>query len=200
VLYLHSQHILHRDLKPANVLVSTAGVVKVGDLGLARVVREPLQTLWAGDKVVVTIWYRAPELLLGARHYGRPTDLWAVACVMAELAALRPIFKGEEAKMDAKKGILFQRDQMIKIFDVLGSVKEDEWPSVRDMPEYPAMRALGTYENRLPDWCQKKLGNRELVAYDFMRQMLVYDPAKRLTAETAMKHRWFTDDPLPTAK
>jgi cyclin-dependent kinase 8/11 len=120
--YLHAQHILHRDLKPANVLVSAQGVVKIGDLGLARLSREPLHHLFLGDKVVVTIWYRAPELLLGTRHYGRAVDTWAVGCVLAELASLRPVFKGEEAKMDAKKNVPFQRDQMIKIFEVLGTI------------------------------------------------------------------------------
>jgi cyclin-dependent kinase 8/11 len=123
LVYLHAQHVLHRDLKPANILVSAQGVVKIGDLGLARVSREPLTSLYHGDKVVVTIWYRAPELLLGSRHYGRPVDVWATACVLAELAALKPIFKGEETKMDAKKGAVFQRDQMMRIYDVLGSIK-----------------------------------------------------------------------------
>lgn len=122
LVYLHSVHILHRDLKPANILVTAEGVVKIGDLGLARLVREPLQQLLTGDKVVVTIWYRAPELLLGTRHYNRAIDVWAVGCVVAELASLRPIFKGEEAKMDAKKNVPFQRDQMIKIFEVLGTI------------------------------------------------------------------------------
>ena len=120
VLYLHSCHILHRDLKPANILITSSGIVKVGDLGLARLVYEPLQSLFSGDKVVVTIWYRAPELLLGAKHYTKAIDIWAVGCVIAELASLRPIFKGEEAKMD-KKNIPFQRDQLLKIFEVRGT-------------------------------------------------------------------------------
>jgi len=121
LIYLHSCHILHRDLKPANILITAKGVVKIGDLGLARLVQDPLQNLVSGDKVVVTIWYRAPELLLGAKHYTKAVDVWAVGCVMAELASLRPIFKGEEAKLDTKKNVPFQRDQLIKIFDVLGT-------------------------------------------------------------------------------
>lgn len=121
VLYLHTCHILHRDLKPANILITTNGVVKIGDLGLARLVYEPLQPLISGDKVVVTIWYRAPELLLGAKHYTKAIDIWAVGCVLAELASLRPIFKGEEAKMDSKKNVPFQRDQLLKIFEVRGT-------------------------------------------------------------------------------
>jgi len=71
VHYLHSNFCLHRDLKPANILVNSKGVVKIGDLGLARLWHRPLAVggLFGGDKVVVTIWYRAPELILGAKHY-----------------------------------------------------------------------------------------------------------------------------------
>jgi cyclin-dependent kinase 8/11 len=71
VHFLHSNFCLHRDLKPANILVTSAGVVKIGDLGLARLWHKPLAQggLFGGDKVVVTIWYRAPELILGAKHY-----------------------------------------------------------------------------------------------------------------------------------
>jgi len=121
LIYLHSAHILHRDLKPANILITSNGVIKIGDLGLARLIYQPLQPLFAGDKVVVTIWYRAPELLLGAKHYSKAIDCWAVGCVMAELASLRPIFKGEEAKLDSKKNVPFQRDQLLKIFEVIGT-------------------------------------------------------------------------------
>ncbi|KCV67199.1 cyclin-dependent kinase 8/11, partial [Fonticula alba] len=73
VAYLHSQWVLHRDLKPANILIMgegrEIGTVKIADLGLARVFRSPLHSLVQADRVVVTIWYRAPELLLGAKHY-----------------------------------------------------------------------------------------------------------------------------------
>ncbi|EEB94795.1 hypothetical protein MPER_06335 [Moniliophthora perniciosa FA553] len=142
LIYLHSCHILHRDLKPANILITSSGVVKIGDLGLARLIYEPLQPLFAGDKVVVTIWYRAPELLLGAKHYGKPIDCWAVGCVLAELASLRPIFKGEEAKMDGKKNVPFQKDQLLKIFEVLGTPDTGIWPGLADMPEYTNMMRL----------------------------------------------------------
>lgn len=141
VAYLHSNWVLHRDLKPANgkflflralriithththqsVLLTSEGIVKTGDLGLARLFNKPLQPLFNGDKVVVTIWYRAPELLFGSRHYTKAIDMWAVGCIFGELLALKPIFKGEEAKMDGKKNVPFQRSQLTKIFEIMGT-------------------------------------------------------------------------------
>lgn len=103
------------------VLLTSEGVVKTGDLGLARLFNKPIQPLFNGDKVVVTIWYRAPELLFGSRHYTKAVDMWAVGCIFGELLALKPIFKGEEAKMDGKKNVPFQRSQLTKIFEILGT-------------------------------------------------------------------------------
>lgn len=88
---------------------------------MARLFYKPLQPLFNGDKVVVTIWYRAPELLLGSRHYTKAIDIWAIGCIFAELITLRPIFKGEEAKVENKKTVPFQKNQLQKIFDILGN-------------------------------------------------------------------------------
>ncbi|XDG03829.1 hypothetical protein ABKA04_003444 [Annulohypoxylon sp. FPYF3050] len=139
--YLHSNWVLHRDLKPANIMVTSSGQVKIGDLGLARLFYKPLHSLWSGDKVVVTIWYRAPELLLGSRHYTPAIDMWAVGCIFAELLSLRPIFKGEEAKMD-KKTVPFQRNQMQKIVDIMGLPTKERWPHLPSMPEYNNLSVL----------------------------------------------------------
>ncbi|KAK1225327.1 cyclin-dependent protein kinase [Marasmius sp. AFHP31] len=196
LIYLHSCHILHRDLKPANILITSKGVVKIGDLGLARLIYEPLQPLFIGDKVVVTIWYRAPELLLGAKHYNKAIDCWAVGCVIAELASLRPIFKGEEAKLDSKKNVPFQRDQLVRIFEVLGTPEDAAWPSIVDMPEYNNMKRLDRFPCRLHDWCQSRI--RSATGYDLLRQLFSYDPDRRLTAKVALQHPWFKEDPLPT--
>ncbi|CAE6455321.1 unnamed protein product [Rhizoctonia solani] len=215
LLYLHNSHILHRDLKPANILVTAArpmpatstggivpitegGVVKIGDLGLARLCRSPLQPLFSGDKVVVTIWYRAPELLLGARHYTKAIDCWAVGCIFAELLALRPIFKGEEAKLDAKKNVPFQRDQLTKIFDVLGTPTEQQWPGLTSMPEYKNFLMCERQENKFLQWYRQRSRNPD-TGYDLMCQLFEYDPARRLDARGALSHWWFQEEPIPTA-
>lgn len=140
--YLHQNWVMHRDLKPANIMVTSSGAVRIGDLGLARRFDKPLASLWAGDKVVVTIWYRSPDLLLGAKHYTVSIDLWAVGCIFAELLSLRPIFKGEETKMDSKKTVPFQRNQMSRIVETLGMPKREEWPGIVHMPEYSQLPHL----------------------------------------------------------
>ncbi|KAG5999821.1 cyclin-dependent protein kinase [Claviceps lovelessii] len=140
--YLHTNWVLHRDLKPANIMVTSGGEVKIGDLGLARRFDKPLHSLFSGDKVVVTIWYRAPELILGSYHYTPAIDLWAVGCIFAELLSLRPIFKGEEAKMDSKKTVPFQRNQMQKIVDIVGLPTRNKWPLLPTMPEYNQLSTL----------------------------------------------------------
>ncbi|KAI9900917.1 hypothetical protein N3K66_005179 [Trichothecium roseum] len=140
--YLHSCWVLHRDLKPANIMVNDSGRVKIGDLGLARRFDKPLASLFGGDKVVVTIWYRAPELILGSYHYTPAIDLWAIGCIFAELLSLRPIFKGEEAKMDSKKAVPFQRNQMQRIVEVMGMPTKDRWPLLTSMPDYPQLSSV----------------------------------------------------------
>ncbi|KPI39567.1 Serine/threonine-protein kinase ssn3 [Cyphellophora attinorum] len=140
--YLHQNWVIHRDLKPANIMVTSTGHVRIGDLGLARLFHKPLSSLYTGDKVVVTIWYRSPDLLLGARHYTPAIDMWAVGCIFAELLSLRPIFKGEETKMDSKKTVPFQRNQMSKIVEILGMPRRDHWKGLVDMPEYPQLQSL----------------------------------------------------------
>ena len=123
-------------------MVTSGGEVKIGDLGLARRFDKPLHSLFSGDKVVVTIWYRAPELILGSFHYTPAIDMWAVGCIFAELLSLRPIFKGEEAKMDSKKTVPFQRNQMQKIMEIMGAPTKDKWPLLSSMPEYGQLNNL----------------------------------------------------------
>ncbi|KAG0227585.1 cyclin-dependent protein kinase [Mortierella sp. GBA43] len=197
VAYLHANWVMHRDLKPANILVTASGVVKVGDLGLARLFYKPLQPLFNGDKVVVTIWYRAPELLLGSRHYTKAIDIWAIGCIFAELITLRPIFKGEEAKVENKKTVPFQKNQLQKIFEVLGFPTKERWPTIEQQPEYsnlipPRQPMPNGLRGLYQEWHLKSEQG-----YNLLAAMLEYDPLKRITAEEALNHPYFQEDPKP---
>ncbi|CDS06373.1 Putative CMGC/CDK/CDK8 protein kinase [Lichtheimia ramosa] len=194
VAYLHANWVLHRDLKPANVLLTKDGVVKTGDLGLARLFNRPLQPLFNGDKVVVTIWYRAPELLFGSRHYTKAVDMWAVGCIFGELLALKPIFKGEEAKMDSKKNVPFQRSQLSKIFEVLGTPTKERWPTIDQLPDYCHLSSFPMCPNNLKH--MHGLPKSEN-GYNLLASLLEYDPAKRITAESALSHPYFQEEPRP---
>lgn len=86
--YCHSNRIFHRDLKPNNVLVSSDGTVKLADFGLARAFSLPMKTL---THEVVTLWYRAPEVLLGAKQYSLPVDMWSIGCILFEMYHFHPM-------------------------------------------------------------------------------------------------------------
>ncbi|KAI8075119.1 kinase-like domain-containing protein [Gongronella butleri] len=197
VAYLHANWVLHRDLKPANVLLTSDGIVKTGDLGLARLFNKPLQPLFNGDKVVVTIWYRAPELLFGSRHYTKAVDMWAIGCIFGELLALKPIFKGDEAKMDNKKNVPFQRNQLLKIFEVLGTPTKERWPTIDQLPDYNQLSTFTPCSNNLKQAYQMMPGHKSEAGFNLLTQMLEYDPAKRITAEKALSHPYFQEEPKP---
>ena len=217
LLYLHRNWVLHRDLKPANIMVTREGKVKIGDLGLARIFLKPLMTLYSGDKVVVTIWYRAPELLLGSRHYTTAIDIWAVGCIFAELLSLKPIFKGEEAKMDSKKTVPFQKNQMQKIAEIMGMPSREKWPLLDKMPEYNQLMSASfpsgnsrLTQNRpqgLDNWYRTTLKEKRYGSgpeespgdegLNLLHRLLEYDPEKRITAVEALQHPYFTSGEKP---
>lgn len=201
VTFLHKNWIVHRDLKPANIMVSSDGVVKIGDLGLARKFNNPLQSLYTGDKVVVTIWYRAPELLLGARYYTPAIDLWAVGCILAELLSLRPIFKGEEAKIDLnnKKTIPFQKSQLQKIFEILGTPTTEMWPNIQKYPDFFIFHQIfihgnpTVYSPSLNSW-YKIIGGKNRNCITLLRDLFQYDPSLRISADEALVHPFFLEN------
>jgi serine/threonine protein kinase len=95
---------MHRDLKPQNLLIDKNGVIKLADFGLARAFGLPVKTY---THEVVTLWYRAPEILLGQKQYSTPVDMWSVGCIMAEMAQRKALFAGDS-----------EIDQIFKIFQV----------------------------------------------------------------------------------
>lgn len=90
--YCHAHRVMHRDLKPQNLLIDGDGNVKLADFGLARAFGLPVKTY---THEVVTLWYRAPEILLGAKEYSTPIDIWSIGCIFAEMAQRRALFIGD---------------------------------------------------------------------------------------------------------
>lgn len=105
--YCHAHRVIHRDLKPQNLLVTDDGVIKLADFGLARPVTIPSRCY---THEVVTMWYRAPEILLGTRLYSTGIDIWSLGCIFSEMATTKPLFSGDS-----------EIDQLFNIFRKLGT-------------------------------------------------------------------------------
>lgn len=110
------------------------GRVKIGDMGFSRLFNSPLRPLADLDPVVVTFWYRSPELLLGARHYTKAIDIWAIGCIFSELLTYEPIFHCKQE--DIKTSNPYHQDQLDRIFNVMGYPSEKDWEDIKKMPEY----------------------------------------------------------------
>ncbi|XP_050016118.1 cyclin-dependent kinase 11B-like [Alexandromys fortis] len=180
VKYLHDNWILHRDLKTSNLLLSHAGILKVGDFGLAREYGSPLK---AYTPVVVTRWYRAPELLLGAKEYSTAVDMWSVGCIFGELLTQKPLFPG---KSDI--------DQINKVFKDLGTPSEKIWPGYNDLPAVKKMTFSEYPYNNLRKRFGALLSDQ---GFDLMNKFLTYYPGRRISAEDGLKHEYFRETPLP---
>lgn len=114
--YIHSADVIHRDLKPGNILVTVQGTLKICDFGLARGINPNYhqQKSLPITNYVATRWYRAPELILSYKNYGKPVDLWAAGCILAELYGRRPLFAGKD-----------QVHQINEIIQILGTPEQE---------------------------------------------------------------------------
>lgn len=178
--YLHNNWILHRDLKPNNLLIDKNGVLKIADFGLARAFGSPNRIY---THQVVTRWYRAPELIYGARMYGTGVDVWAVGCILAELLLREAIFPGET-----------DLDQLDKIFTVTGTpdANNNQWKNVSDLPDYIPFKSLPPK----PFHTIFLAASDDLL--DLLTHMLALDPNKRMDTNNLLKHRYFSSKPYPT--
>ncbi|CAB3369544.1 Hypothetical predicted protein [Cloeon dipterum] len=191
IRYCHINRILHRDLKPQNILIDMKnGKVKLADFGLARPFVVPFKNY---THEVVTLWYRAPEILLGATYYTCSVDIWSIGCIFAELLQRKAFFAGDS-----------EIDQLFRIFRTLGTPDESIWPGVTK---------LGSFKAQFPKWKMNNLRKMlpelpedalnlflvrkfsyhpefQIIIKRFLQGMLTYDPDKRLTAMEALQHPW----------
>ncbi|KAF5921041.1 hypothetical protein HPG69_010845 [Diceros bicornis minor] len=204
VNFCHSHRVIHRDLKPQNLLINELGAIKLADFGLARAFGVPLRTYThevpqdkgereaakgmspvysatPNDAVflplqVVTLWYRAPEILLGSKFYSTAVDVWSIGCIFAEMVTRRALFPGDS-----------EIDQLFRIFRTLGTPSEATWPGVTQLPDY---------KGSFPKWTRK--GLEEIVpslepeGQDLLMQLLQYDPSRRISAKAALAHPYFS--------
>ena len=152
----------------------TIDTVKIADFGLARVFSIPIRPY---THEVVTLWYRAPEILLGSVEYSTPVDIWSAGCIFAEMFTKQPLFQGDS-----------EIDQLYKIFRTLGTPTESIWPGVSSFKDYKP-----TFPNWHAQPLQKVVATQDESALDLLSKMLNYDPSHRITAKGALAHPYFKD-------
>ncbi|XP_075213703.1 uncharacterized protein LOC142319914 [Lycorma delicatula] len=180
VAHLHYNWILHRDLKTSNLLLSNKGILKVGDFGLAREYGSPLKPY---TPMMVTLWYRAPELLLSAKEYSTPVDMWSVGCIFAELLSMEPLFPGKPSQID----------QLNCIFKTLGTPNESIWPGYSNLP---IIQKITFAEFAVSQLHSRYGGILTNTGINLLNGFLTYNPGDRITAEKARKHEYFSEHPL----
>ncbi|XP_074316427.1 protein IMPAIRED IN BABA-INDUCED STERILITY 1-like [Silene latifolia] len=176
--HCHSRGVMHRDIKGSNLLVNNEGILKVADFGLANFCstshRQPLTSR------VITLWYRPPELLLGATSYGPSVDLWSVGCVFAEVLLGKPLLQGRT-----------EVEQLHKIFKLCGSPPDEYWKKSK-LPHATLFKPQQHYESSLMETCR----DLPRTAVDLIETLLSVEPYKRGNASSALYCEYFTTKPF----
>ncbi|KAK1443383.1 cell division protein kinase [Babesia gibsoni] len=192
---LHANCFAHRDLSPANLFITDEGVIKIADFGLARrCVASPmmpptskrinpadLEKYCVRDRMtyrVVTLWYRSPELLLGAEAYHFACDIWSLGCIFAEILDQKPLFTGTN-----------EIEQLGKIYKVLGTPSQTNWPNAMKLKLYTPF----TVEQ--PKNLADVIKGHSSEAIDLLQRMLTLDPKERISAKEALEHDYFKMSP-----
>jgi cyclin-dependent kinase len=170
----HKHKVLHRDLKPQNLLINREGVLKLADFGLARAFGIPVKNF---THEVVTLWYRAPDILMGSKNYNTSVDIWSVGCIFAELVTRHPLFAGQN-----------EEDQLMKIFKGRGTPSLEAWPKMKELPLFKP-----DYPQYQPQSLAKMVPGLDELGLDLLDKMLKCNPVERITAKDAMLHPYFKD-------
>ncbi|KAJ8183870.1 hypothetical protein LV157_005818 [Aspergillus fumigatus] len=188
--YLHGNRILHRDMKAANLLISNNGVLQIADFGLARPYDEPPPEPGKGGgeakrdytTLVVTRWYRPPELLLQLRRYTTAIDMWGVGCVFGEMFKGKPILAGSS-----------DLNQTQLIFNLVGTPTEENMPGWSSLPGCEGVKSFG-YK---PGSLREVFKDQNPMAISLLEELLKLDWRKRINAIDAINHPYFSSPPFP---
>ncbi|CAK8530121.1 unnamed protein product [Lathyrus sativus] len=177
--HCHSQGVMHRDIKGSNLLLDNNGNLKIGDFGLATLF-QPSQEQPLTSRVV-TLWYRPPELLLGATNYDVSVDLWSAGCILAELLTGKPIMPGRT-----------EVEQLHKIFKLCGSPSKEYWKKTK-LPHATIFKPQQPYKRILSETFKDFPSS----ALSLLEVLLAIEPKDRGTASSALQNEFFTSKPLP---
>ncbi|RGP59108.1 cmgc cdk kinase [Fusarium longipes] len=182
IAYLHDNWILHRDLKTSNLLLNNRGQLKIADFGMARYVGDPPPKL---TQLVVTLWYRAPELLLGAKAYNAAVDMWSVGCIFGELLTREPLLQGKN-----------EVDQVSRIFELCGVPTEETWPGFRRLPNARSLRLPKT-QAATGSVVRARFPSLTSAGAGLLGDLLSLDPERRPSAHQMLQNEYFRQDPKP---
>ena len=190
IAYLHASRILHRDLKAANLLINNQGILQIADFGLARPYDEDPPEPGKGNgeatrdytTLVVTRWYRPPELLLQLKRYTPAIDMWGVGCVFGEMFKGKPILPGTS-----------DLNQIQMIFDLTGDPTDETMPGWSVLPGCEGVQSFHRRKSTLAQVFREQ-GS---LFISLLSQLLMLDWRKRINAIDALQHPYFKTDPLP---
>uniref|UniRef100_A0A8D8YLP8 Cyclin-dependent kinase 10 n=1 Tax=Cacopsylla melanoneura TaxID=428564 RepID=A0A8D8YLP8_9HEMI len=177
--YLHSNFIIHRDLKPSNLLLNDKGCVKIADFGLARFFNVPTDLM---TPTVVTLWYRAPELILHSSKYSTAVDMWALGCILGELLDKKPLLPGKSEIM-----------QMNLIIDLLGNPSENIWAGYSELQ---ALQDIIVFKEQPYNNLKHRFPSLSPAGLRLLNFLFMYDPEERATARECLLSSYFKEAPL----
>jgi len=173
IKYLHSNDIMHRDIKPSNVFIDFNSIIKVGDFGSCKIIsnmnERPQHTPLVGTK-----WYKAPEIIMGAKDYEKSVDIWSFGCLIAELFLLEPLFPGST-----------DFEMVNYIFNFLGFNEEDK--------EILNTKLDISFRQSNPKSFDITFDDADDEAIDLLKKILVLNPKKRINIEDILEHNFLQD-------